>query len=176
MDTPGLWRVQEGMIVGKSPGIPYNDFLRTKEEYTDFVLRVSFRLLNHSGNSGVQFRSRSVPDSHEVVGYQADIAPRYCIACLYDESRRRRFLAKVTPESVLLVRKNTWNDLEITARGNRVTILLNGVQTVDFREKVSDIARSGFIALQIHSGPAMEIHFKNLLIKTNLETYSNPPD
>src|ERR1700752_1979115 len=30
VDTPDLWRVENGVIIGKSPGLKYNDFLRTR--------------------------------------------------------------------------------------------------------------------------------------------------
>src|SRR5881296_1946335 len=73
IDTAGIWQVRDGMVVGKTPGLKYNDFLRTKKHYSDFILKLSFRLVNGVGNSGVQFRSKPVPDSHEVSGYQADI-------------------------------------------------------------------------------------------------------
>ena len=43
VDTPNLWQVRDGMIVGKSPGLKYNDFLRTKQTYGDFALTLQFR-------------------------------------------------------------------------------------------------------------------------------------
>jgi hypothetical protein len=51
--------LRDGMIVGKSSGLTYNDFLRSRKHYANFELRFSFRLLNGSGNSGVQFRSKT---------------------------------------------------------------------------------------------------------------------
>src|SRR3712207_1069186 len=72
VDTRGLWTVQDGMIIGKHQGLAYNDFLRTAAHYANFVLSLKFRLVDGRGNSGVQFRSKPVPNSHEVAGYQAD--------------------------------------------------------------------------------------------------------
>ena len=34
-----LWVVENGELVGRSPGISYNDFLATEERYSDFTLR-----------------------------------------------------------------------------------------------------------------------------------------
>src|SRR5262249_21135075 len=65
----GLWKVEEGMIVGDSAGIERNEFLATKKSYGDFELRLEFRLLKGNGNSGVQFRSNRIPESSEVSGY-----------------------------------------------------------------------------------------------------------
>lgn len=162
---PGLWRVRDGMLVGDSPGIRHNTFLATTRTYEDFVLKLSFRLVNGVGNSGVQFRSRRVPDSEEVSGYQADIGQQYW-GSLYDESRRRRILVDARKAGVdAVVNEKGWNDLVIRCRGNQVTIELNGLKTVDYREPDPEIARSGIIAFQVHSGGPMEIQFRNIRIK-----------
>ena len=164
IDTPGLWKARDGMIVGRHFGLKYNDFLRTRRAYSDFVLKLSFRLVGGVGNSGIQFRSKAVPDSHEVSGYQADVGERYW-GCLYDESRRNRVLAQAPPESLAGVKKDDWNEYVITARGGHITLELNGIRTVDYRETDPAIDRSGFIALQVHSGPPIEVHFKDILIQ-----------
>ena len=164
IDTPSLWQVRDGMIVGKSPGIKYNEFLRTRKNYGDFRLRVKFRLVDGKGNSGIQFRSKPVPDSHEVSGYQADVGEKYW-GCLYDESRRKRVLVQATPESLSKVDYTGWNEYVITARGTHITLELNGVRTVDYEEHEPGIERTGFIALQIHGGPPIEVHFKDIEIE-----------
>ncbi len=163
-DTPGLWSVRDGVIVGKHDGLKHNDFLRTEKHYRDFILRVKFRLVNGDGNSGIQFRSRAVPSSHEVAGYQADIGMKYW-GSLYDESRRRRMLAEAPPESLAGLDKAGWNEYGITARGNRITLELNGKRTVDYTETDPGIEDTGFIALQVHSGPRIEVHFKDIRIR-----------
>ncbi len=163
-DTPNLWKVRDGMIVGASPGLKYNDFLRLKQHYGDFILKLSFRLINGDGNSGIQFRSKPVANSHEVSGYQADIGQRFW-GCLYDEHRRRRVLVQPTPESLATIRKDGWNEYVITAVGSHITLDLNGMRTVDYHEEDSSVDRSGLIALQVHAGSAMEVQFKDIRIQ-----------
>jgi hypothetical protein len=166
VDTPGLWRVVDGTIIGVSQGLKYNDFLRTRKSYSDFVLKLRFRMIDASGrgNSGIQFRSKPIEGSHEVAGYQADIGQQYW-GCLYDESRRKRVLAQAAPDSLAGLDKSGWNEYVVTARGNRITLELNGVKTVDYTETEAGIESSGFIALQLHSGPPLEMHFKDLMIR-----------
>jgi hypothetical protein len=164
VDTAGVWEAREGTITGTTSGLSYNDFLRTKKHYSNFVLRLKFRLKDGIGNSGIQFRSKPVPGSHEVEGYQADIGQQYW-GCLYDESRRKRVLACPTPGQLTSLDKTGWNTYVITARGNRITLELNGVKTVDYEEKDPGIASSGFLALQVHSGPAIQVEFKDLEIR-----------
>lgn len=163
LDTAGLWSVRDGAIIGKHSGLKYNDFLRTEGSYTNFVLRVKLRLLNNIGNTGVQFRTKAIPDSHEVSGYQADAGQQYW-GCLYDESRRKRILGQASPESLAGLDTTGWNQYVITADGDRITLELNGKRTVDYREMDSEVERSGFIALQVHSGPGIEVHFKDIEI------------
>ena len=165
IDTPGIWSVRDGMIVGRHEGLKYNDFLRTRRAYGDFVLKLSFHLIGGEGNSGVQIRSKQVPDSHEVAGYQADISSKHCWGCLYDEARRRKFLAPASPESKAALRPDGWNEMVLTTKGNRVTVDLNGVRAAEYEESDPSIEPRGILALQVHGGPPMEVHFKDVRIR-----------
>jgi hypothetical protein len=164
VDTPGLWSVENGVIVGRSPGLKYNDFLRTRKHYKNFLLRATFKMTDPTGkaNSGIQFRSAPMEGSHEVIGYQADMGEKYW-GCLYDESRRKKVLAG--PAGAAPWKKDGWNTYVITAKGNRITLELNGVKTVEWVESEPGIADRGFLALQLHSGPAFEMRFKDLQIQ-----------
>jgi hypothetical protein len=166
IDTSGLWSVEDGVIVGRSQGLKYNDFLRTRKNYSHFTLKVTFQMTDPSGrgNSGIQFRSKPVPNSHEVSGYQADIGQQYW-GCLYDESRRNRVLAQASEGSLEGLDKAGWNTYTITAEGPRIRLELNGRKTVDYTETESGIDTTGFIALQLHSGPPLEMRFRDLVIR-----------
>lgn len=159
-----IWRVEDGMIVGDSPGIKHNDFLATKQKYGDFELRLEFRLRDGTGNSGVQVRSARLPGETAVVGYQADIGQNYW-GCLYDEHRRNKILAQAPAKLADVLKPDGWNEYVIHCRGKHVTLKLNGLTTVEYVETDDDIPRDGIIALQVHSGPAMRIEFKNIRIR-----------
>jgi acetyl esterase/lipase len=158
-----LWTARDGMLVGKSSGIKHNDFLATEKPYGDFVLKLTFRLVNGEGNSGVQFRSVRIP-GHEMSGYQADIGENYW-GCLYDESRRNKVLVQGAPKAVEALNKTGWNHYVIRAMGNRIRLSLNDLPSVDYKEDDSTIARDGKIGLQIHAGGPTEIQFKDILIQ-----------
>lgn len=164
VDTKEAWSVRDGMIVGRHDGLKYNDFLRTREDFEDFELSLRFRLTNGEGNSGVQFRSEPVPNSHEVSGYQADIGEQYW-GCLYDESRRKKVLAGPYEGALATHDKTGWNEYVIRAQGDVITLHLNGIRTVHYTEKDPGIRRRGFIALQVHSGPKIEVAFADLKIR-----------
>src|SRR5688500_5513653 len=61
-DTLNTWRIEDGAIIGGSleQTVPHNDFLCTRVSYSDFVLRLKFKLTGVEGfiNAGVQFRSQ----------------------------------------------------------------------------------------------------------------------
>ena len=162
-----MFRIEDGAIVGGQlkEKIPSNEFLCTKKEYGDFELRVKFKVIGEGVNAGVQFRTKRIPDHHEVIGYQADIGQKYWGA-LYDESRRKKMLAQPTPEVLAKAAKpNDWNEYVIRAEGNRLQLWLNGVQTVDYTELDPGIERRGVIAVQIHGGPPSEAWYKDIEIE-----------
>jgi len=163
--NPKLWVVEEGMLVGRSPGIRHNDFLATTRAFGNFVLRFQVRLVGGKGNSGVQFRSKRVPKSHEVSGYQADIG-RGWWGTLYDESRRNRPLARPDRKALAKALKPTgWNDYEVRAVGPQIALSINGATLVEYTERDPAIAPAGIIAPQLHSGGPLEIQFRNIRIR-----------
>lgn len=164
-----IFRIEDGAIVGGSlkAALPHNQFLCTTKEFSDFVLRVKFKLLGDPAraNAGIQFRSRRIPNNHEVIGYQADAGQRYWGA-LYDESRRKKVLAGPTPEEVRqIIRRDDWNEYVIRAQGKQIRLELNGRQTVNYTEPDETIEQKGCICLQIHGGPASEAWYKDIAIE-----------
>jgi len=165
IDTPGVWSVRNGVLMGRTPGLSYNDFLRTKRSFEDFTLRVKMRLLWGSGNSGVQFRSKPVPNSHELEGYQADAAQNLW-GTLYDESRRKTTLANPGQDFHDRFDLAAWHEYEITTQGGQILLKLDGVVTVDYREPDPGIARTGIVALQVHADRRpVEVWFRNIRIR-----------
>ncbi|MFO0819162.1 MAG: DUF1080 domain-containing protein [Pirellulales bacterium] len=166
-----FFRVEEGAIVAGNlkEKIPNNEFLCSTERYGDFELRLQARLVGQGDNAGIQFRSERIPNHHEVIGFQCDIGgtnEKPIWGWLYDESRRRKFLAEAPADKLApVVKKESWNDLVIRCEGPRIQIWVNGLQTVDYTETDDKIARQGIIGLQIHSGPPAEASYRNIRLK-----------
>ena len=138
--------------------------LCTTKTYGDFELRLKVKLLGEGANAGIQFRTRRIPNHHEVSGYQADMGTGYWGA-LYDESRRNKMLKGPDHEKMKsIVKVDDWNDYVIRAEGPRIQIWLNGVQTVDYVEEDAAIEARGVIALQIHGGPPSEAWYKDITL------------
>lgn len=168
-DTEKTWKIEDGCIVAGSLDVlvPRNEFLCTKKTYGDFELKVTFKLLGDKAkaNAGVQFRTKRIPNHHEVSGFQADAGQDYWGA-LYDESRRNKVLAK--PEKTLLdgvVKFDDWNEYVIRCEGPRIQLHLNGKRTVDYTESDAKIERDGIIAVQIHGGAKAKVYYKNIQLE-----------
>lgn len=161
--------VEEGAIVAGrlDENIPHNQFLCTTEVYDDFELRLEVKLEGEGNNAGVQFRSKRVPNSTEVAGFQMDVGrawDRSVWGAIYDESRRRKMLAEPTAEVNEKITIEGWTKMRLICQGPRIQIFVNGVQTVDYTETDDSIPRVGVIGLQIHSGPPTQAWYRNLRI------------
>jgi putative heme-binding domain-containing protein len=156
--NPKLWRVEKGEIIGSSPGIKHNEFLRSQMIATDFRLTVKVKLVPNKENSGIQFRSEPLPGG-EVRGPQADVGAGWW-GKLYEENGRG-VLANGAGEKQIKV--DDWNEYVVEAIGSRVRTWINGKACVDIDD--AKISRRGMFALQIHAGGAMEVRFKEFKLE-----------
>jgi hypothetical protein len=181
----GWWHVEDGAITSQStPEKPCESahyLMWRGGEPGDFDLRLEYRLVG--GNSGVQFRSRELPN-WDTSGYQADMEDGgQWSGCLFEHTRGgvamrgeqvviaadgTREVTSLGDAAELLkkVRKQDWNSYRILAVGPELTLEINGVvmaRAIDRQEGLA--ARRGVIALQMHPGPPMKVQFRNLRIK-----------
>lgn len=154
-----FWSVENGEIVGRSPGLDHHSFLISDLAAEDFRLTFEVKLVQNQGNSGVQFRSQPLDGFERFQGYQADIGPGWW-GKLNKEGGRKKLWEK--PGEVH-VKKGDWNQYVIEARGNRLRTWINGNPCVDLDDPQGN--RRGVFALQIHSGSKTEIRFRNLKLE-----------
>ena len=169
-----LFRIEDGAIVvgTLNKAIAQNEFIATTVDFANFDLRLKFKLVGKDINAGVQFRSRRVPNSSEMIGYQADLGPagiwgpRAFWGDLYDESRRNRKLAEADQNALVgILKPEDWNEYRIRCEARRIQIWVNGHQTVDYTEPDETIEQNGLIGLQIHTGPPSEAWYKDVIIR-----------
>jgi hypothetical protein len=162
-----LFRIEADAIVAGTLGsnIARNEFLCTTRQFDDFELRLRVKLLGGAkANAGVQFRTKRIPNDHEVIGFQADMGTGWWGA-LYDESRRKTVLKGPDQAKMnAVIKEGAWNDYVIRAEGPRVQLSINGVQTVDYVETDPTVAASGVICVQIHSGPPSEAWYRDITV------------
>ena len=178
---PAVWSVQDGCITGRSDGsLQQNTFLIWKgADVEDFDLSFSVRV-EGDNNSGLQYRSRRLrSDGFAVAGPQCDAhaAPGY-FGMLYEEGGRgilvtsgqrmhvdasgnKRVLSDSKPGGSDLAK---WHTMRIVARGTTVQHFVDGALAVEITDDSGKLARSGILALQVHSGAAMKVQWKDLLL------------
>ncbi|MDF9797049.1 hypothetical protein OKW21_002312 [Catalinimonas alkaloidigena] len=186
-----FFRVENEAIVAGSLDklIPQNEFLCTTKEYADFDLRLKAKLVGKGDNGGVQFRSKRIHNSSEVSGYQADIGfipaawvknfdefkgkvssladdtPYPLWGSLYDESRRAKVLALGEYNDISeALKKEDWNELRVRAEGNHIKIWVNNQLITAYTEN-ENMPQKGVIGLQVHSGPPLEVWYKDIVIQ-----------
>jgi hypothetical protein len=100
----------------------------------------------------VQIRNQRMKDSHEMIGYQADLREGFW-GSIYDESRRNKVLAAADQEAMRKALKpGAWNEYIVRAEGRRIRTWINGVPGVDYTEPHEEIQQVDRISVQIHGG------------------------
>ncbi len=176
------YRVEDGVIVGRSVPGTANSFLCTKRDYTNFVLELEFKV-DAGLNSGVQIRSQCFdqPTSFNwkgrdykvaagrVHGLQVEIDPstRAWTAGVYEEGARGWMNDLKTNDTARAAfRKEAWNRLHIECAGASIKTWLNQIPAADVHDSR---VMAGFIGLQVHSvgrnEKPIEVRFRNLRIR-----------
>jgi hypothetical protein len=176
------YRIEDGVVIGRSvPNTP-NSFLCTKRDYTNFVLELEFKV-DPGLNSGIQVRSQCLdqPTTIEwknkqikvpagrVHGLQVEIDPsaRAWTAGVQEEGARSWLNdLKNNEPARQAFKKEDWNQLRVECQGDSIKTWLNKVPAADLHD-----ARvpAGFIGLQVHgvgrNTKTLEVRFRNARVK-----------
>jgi hypothetical protein len=183
--NPKFWSVEDGCLTGVADGkLKHNYFIVWQGgPVKNFEWRAKVKI-NAKGNSGLQYRSVERPDLGEdvVAGYQCDVVPYRADydGQLYEE-RGRRILAHAS-EKVIIdkdgqpwvvgefplkeFKPNEWHDYRVLVEANHYRHWIDGhptVDVIDLDEKGRKL--EGILGMQVHVGPPMKVHFKDLFLK-----------
>ena len=177
----GEYKVENGEIVGFGENVKGNTFLITEKTYGNFDFRFEMKFDTLRGNSGMMFRGlqkESTDGNGRVHGYQCEHdngQGRAWTAGLYDEARRgwlfpdkknKEQCEAFTKQGQEVMKWDDWNEIRILCEGNHIQIFLNGEKRVDFvDEDEKHSTPEGFLGLQVHSGKATNVRWRNLRIK-----------
>jgi hypothetical protein len=162
------WSVKNGVIVGKnSEPVKVSTYLVTDEEYGDFRLLATVKLVRSEMHSGLALWGRLAPEKGDKYTYGGLLVMFPSDWGLYDLYGRNG-IGDVSGEPAKKIGKqHDWNELEILARGNRLRVAANGVEIMDWTDPQRTDAKAGPIGLQLHSNnEPQEVHFKNLKLTT----------
>jgi len=196
----GHWKIIDGVIDYDAESEAKGDkSLWHTEDFKDFVLRVDWRIKEtpytnprvkyilpdgtHAKDTTGKELNLALPDSDSGVFLRGAGKNQVNIWCWpigsgefygyrMDKSMPPEVREGVTPRHQADKPVGQWNRFEITMRGDRVTVVLNGIKVID-KARLPGIAESGPIALQHHGGkrngrwnsPPSLLQFKNIFIK-----------
>jgi hypothetical protein len=132
-----------------------SSMLISKNSYKDFILRVEFWATDDA-NSGVHIRCGDPGDLSSTTCYEVNIFdqredPSYGTGAIVNFAKVYEPMPKAGGK---------WNTMEITARGDHLMVVLNGVKTADVRDSTH---ASGVFGLQWGKGT---IKFRKVEIRS----------
>lgn len=139
------WEVVDGLLAGC--GAPAG-YLSSDQSYRNFVLSLEFRT-TADANSGVFVRSPKETGGYEVQIWRQQPAG-YNTGSIVGTAKTARDFA---------FKPNEWNQLQTTADGDRLVVVLNGETTLDTRDAKFP---EGHIRLQYQQFP---IAFRNIKLR-----------
>ena len=147
------WRAVDGAIQADKKTDKASSFLLSKNSYTDFRIRAEF-WVSDDANSGIYMRCADPNNLTDKTCYEANI---------YDQRPDPTYgtgaIVHIAAVSPMLKAGGKWNTFDITVKGTRLTVTLNGVRTADVQD--SKLV-SGPIALQYAGGV---VKFRKVQIK-----------
>lgn len=129
------WRIEDGAAVADRG----NGLLVAKQSFGDFELRAEF-YVDENANSGVYIRGTDRNKVSSATAYEVNIFDKRP-----DPSYGTGAIVGVAKASPVLKAGGQWNVYEITAKGDEITVVLNGVRTAYARDTKH---RGGVLALQ----------------------------
>ena len=164
------WSVKDGEIYCDGKHTDYW-IVAPGGKYGDMTLRFDFKVTDHS-NSGL-FLKCPAYDLPAFKGYEIQIQSDYgqepgvhVTGSIYDVLAPMRNMSKPHGE---------WNEMEVTNKGTKVKVILNGFKVIDadlgqltepigkFDFPYSELPKKGYIGFQNHGS---ELWFRNVRIKT----------
>jgi hypothetical protein len=158
-----LWQIKDGCIVG---GGPASHLFSERGDYADFQYRVEAKI-NDKGNSGQYFRTEFGGGFPR--GYEAQInathGDKVKSGSLYPNAGfgLNKEPAKHTVMNTAPHKADEFFTQEVIAVGPKITILVNGKQTVDYTDPANTFTK-GHFALQGHD-PGSIMTFKKVEVK-----------
>lgn len=158
-DPKGIWRAEDGVLIGQSNAAKQECYLWTEKKYGDFVLEFDARWKGTTPrgvDSGIEMREPKIQLQLGISGsLRVDMT-----GCFYTGSYPEAGQAK--ERAALLKPEGEWNTYRIQAKGSTFTCWINGKKAAEYTDaKYSGAAPLGF---QVHGGVEMKCEYRNIKI------------
>ena len=165
------WHVEENCIVADSGEV---SLLTTPFSFGDFEFRCDFHLAA-GGNSGVFLRTADEAKNPAIDTYELNICDSH------PTHKTGSLVGRLVAENVPAV-EGDWHTFLVTCSGNRIVVLLDGDQIIDFTDDTPNARATGSIGLQMNKGRIAfrKVHFRPLNTRelfngTDLSGFRNVP-
>jgi hypothetical protein len=177
-----FWVVQDGILTVTRPsdGQEHNfDYLWTRDTYGDFVLDLEFKVVEGT-NSGIFLRTADRKDP-VYTGIEIQVANSYGRPKITKTGTAGAIYDCQEPAKNAIRAPGEWNRCQVTCRGSRIEVILNGEKVIDmdlnqwvkagenpdgtpnkFKQAIKDFARVGYVGFQDHGRP---VWYRNIKIK-----------
>lgn len=177
------WVVEDGVIALRREfdGQEHNrDYLWAKDVYGDFVLELECKM-PEKANSGIFIRTGDLKDP-VYTGLEVQVANSHGQTTLSRTGTAGAVYDCLAPSKNAVKPPGEWNRYQITCRGSRISVVLNGEPVIDmdldrwtapnqnpdgsknkFGTAMKNFARKGYVGLQDHGRP---VWYRNIRIKT----------
>ena len=145
------WEVVDGVVQASKASA--NAYLVTPVSYGDFQITLEF-WVTADANSGVFIRCEDPKDITAANAYEVNIYDTRP-----DQAYRTGGIVDVAKPASVIMTGGKWNTFDITARGSKIIVILNGMTVVDITD--TKHAR-GAIALQYGAGT---VKFRNVRVR-----------
>ena len=148
----------------------YGLYWYIKEQFSNFILSVDWRVSRREENSGIYIRipppnGANALQQADVMGHEIQIDPRGFDSVTNTEGHPLKVTGAIydlqAPSASTTVQIGTWNTFVIEANGPRIRVSLNAQVVNDYQ---SPRQQTGYVALQAHDFLS-RTQFRNLQIK-----------
>jgi hypothetical protein len=159
------WSVNGGAIVGKFHDKVPTSFLFTKENYSDFRLLLSSKMVESDNHAGVCFWGE-IAEQGANKWYTHGPLVVFPNPSMWDYNAGKG-LRVFKPTTEKVTSQHEWVKVEVLAQGNRVRAAFNGVAVLEWREPDPNRIKEGPIGIQLHAWTsAQEVLYRDIVIET----------
>ena len=168
------WSVENGVIKGANETeVPASTYLFTKKSYRNFRLLLEVKQTRgehySTMHSAVCVLGEKLTDKGDPFSFKGPLLMFCNDWGIWDANRRNRIYPAgtggVAPTPAEKV--GDWNRIEVLILGDRIRMVMNGTQVIDFTDSPGMLTASP-IGLQLHSNNRpQEYHFRGLVLVEN---------
>lgn len=150
-DVSKNWKVVDGVIHGEGD---VAHLFSPRGDYKNFHYRAEISV-SDGGNSGMYFRTKKGPGYPD--GYEAQVNSTHRDPVKTGSLYNRVLIKRI------LVPPDTWFTQEVIARGNRITVIVNGEELYEFVDNQNAYS-AGYFAFQQHD-PGSKVKIRKVEVK-----------